>query len=306
MSGARTTSPDAPAPGGRGTLDPRRHPFRADLAAQHLQGKVDAPRFATGVARQVARPSVPLRRRPDAKAGFETELLFGELATVYDEAEGWAWVQLERDDYVGYVPAAALSAEVKGTTHRVKSLGTFVYPVPDIKAPPLLRLCMNAALCVTAVEDKFCRLESGGFVVARHVTEKDRFARDFVEIAERFIGTPYLWGGRTHLGIDCSGLVQVALEAAGLPCPRDSDMQEAELGTTVLIPETLDGLMRGDLVFWRGHVGVMADGIMLVHANAHHMAVAVETLPEAVERIARAGAKLTAIKRLGALGALAS
>jgi cell wall-associated NlpC family hydrolase len=161
---------------------------------------------------------------------------------------------------------------------------------------------MNAALSVAEADDKFCRLEGGGFVVARHVTEKDHFARDFVEIAERFIGTPYLWGGRTHLGIDCSGLVQIALEAAGLPCARDSDMQEAELGTTVLIPETLDGLVRGDLVFWRGHVGVMADGIMLVHANAHHMAVTVETLPEAVERIARAGAKLTAIKRLGCLG----
>ena len=306
MSEARTRSPSSPAPSARAPLDPRRHPFRADLAAEHLQGKVDAPRFVAGAPRQVARPSLPLRRRPDAKAGFETEALFGERVTVYDEADGWAWVQLGRDGYVGYVPAGALAAEVRQTTHRVKSLGTFVYPAPDIKTPPRLRLCMNAALSVAEADDKFCRLEGGGFVVARHVAERGRFARDFVEIAERFIGTPYLWGGRTHLGIDCSGLVQIALEAAGIPCPRDSDMQEAELGTPVLIPETLDGLVRGDLVFWRGHVGVMADGIMLVHANAHHMAVTVETLPEAVERIARAGARLTAIKRLGALGAAAT
>ena len=305
MSEARSRSRTGTAAEARGQLDPRRHPFRADLAAEHLRGKIEAPRYVAGTQRQVMRPSVPLRRRPDAKAGFETEVLFGELATVFDEADGWAWVQLARDGYVGYVPAGALSAEVRHITHRVKALGTFVYPVADIKAPPVLRLCMNAAVAVADADDKFCRLQGGGFVVTRHLAEKERFARDFVEIAERFIGTPYLWGGRTHLGIDCSGLVQVALEAAGLPCPRDSDMQEAELGTTVLIPESLDGLARGDLVFWRGHVGVMADGIMLVHANAHHMAVTVETLPEAVDRIARGGAALTSIKRLPALGAAA-
>jgi cell wall-associated NlpC family hydrolase len=301
VSETRSKAPSRPL--ARAPLDPRRHPVRADLAAQYLQGKVEAPRFVAGAARQVARPAVPVRRRPNTQAGFETEALFGERVTVYDESEGWAWAQLERDGYVGYLPSAALTAELNVPTHRVRSLGTFVYPVPDIKSPPLVRLCMNAVLSVAEADHKFYRLQGGGYVVTRHVAEKDRFARDFVEVAERFIGTPYLWGGRTHLGIDCSGLVQIALEAAGLPCPRDSDMQEGELGTTVLIPESLDGLIRGDLVFWRGHVGVMADGIMLVHANAHHMAVTVETLPEAVERIARTGAAVTSIKRLAALGA---
>ncbi len=280
-------------------LDPRRHAFRADLAAQVLYGKVNAPRYVSGIRYQVVRPSVPLRKTPQATAGFETEVLFGEQATVYDEADGWAWVQLVRDGYVGYVPANALTPEVVEPTHRVSALGTFVYPAPDMKLPPLMHLSINAELTVVDSDDRFARLAKGGFVIQRHVSEIGRKARDFVEVAERFIDTPYLWGGRTRIGIDCSGLVQVALEAAGIPAPRDSDMQQAELGETVLVPESLEGLQRGDLVFWRGHVGIMADSVMMVHANAHHMAVATETLPEAVARIARTGSVVTAVKRVG-------
>lgn len=287
---------------GRVPLDPRRNAFRADLAAQSLYGKVAAPRYVSGTRFQVARPSVPLRRRPVASAGFETEALFGEVAIVYDDTDGWAWVQLESDGYVGYVPSDTLTPEVRSVTHRVRAPGTFVYPVADIKVPPLMHLSINARLSAAGVDNGFLRLETGGFVFARHAAENDRFERDFVEVAERLQATPYLWGGKSRIGIDCSGLVQVALAAAGISAPRDSDMQQAELGSNVLVPESLDGLERGDLVFWKGHVGIMIDGLMLIHANAHHMEVVIETLPDVVARIAKAGTPIAAIKRLSAGG----
>lgn len=294
----RTDPPPAPL-----LLDPRRYPYRADLAAESLYGRVSAPRYAPGKPAQVVRPSVPLRRRPVAGQGFDTEALLGERVTVYEVAERWAWVQLERDGYVGYVPADALGHDVVETTHRVKSIGTFIYPAADIKSPLLMHASLNAELAVVDGDERFSRLAQGGYVVTRHIAEKDRFVRDFVDIAERLTGTPYLWGGKTRIGLDCSGLVQVSLHAAGVECPRDSDLQEAELGTNVLVPDDLEGLRRGDLVFWKGHVGIMVDGLMLLHANAHHMATVAETLPEAVERIAKAGLKVSAIKRLEALSA---
>lgn len=289
------------APQRAAPLDARRNVFRPDLAAESLYGRVSAPRYVQGYPAQVIRAAVPLRSRPSPTVGFETEALFGETVTVYDEREGWAWVQLTRDRYVGYVPFDALSPEIDEPTHRVRALGTFVYPVPDIKSPPLMHLSMNAELCIAGGDERFLMLKGGGFVVTRHVAERSRRAPDFVELAERFIGTPYLWGGRTRLGIDCSGLVQVTLEAAGIAAPRDTDMQQAELGTEVAIPDVLEGMQRGDLIYWKGHVGIMADSVTLVHANAHHMQVAAETLPEAIERIAKLGAEIAAVKRLPAL-----
>lgn len=285
---------------GSGELDPRRNVYRPDLAAESLYGRVSAPRYVEGFAAQVVRASLPLRSRPVAASGFETEALFGETVTVYDERDGWAWIQLDRDRYVGYVPSEALSPSVDPTTHRVRALGTFVYPVPDIKSPPLMHLSLNSELCIAGGDERFLMLKGGGFVVTRHVAERGRKAPDFVELAERFIGTPYLWGGRTRLGLDCSGLVQVTLEAAGIAAPRDTDMQQAELGTEVAIADVLEGVQRGDLIYWKGHVGIMADSVTLVHANAHHMQVAAETLPEAIERIAKLGAEIAAVKRITA------
>lgn len=286
-------------------LDPRRNAYRPDVAASHLQGKVEATRFVTGTPGQIARPVVPLRKSPIPSAPLETEALFGEIVTVYDVADGWAWVQLETDGYVGYLPADALSRDVQQSTHKVRALGTFLYAAADIKSPPMMHLSLGAQLTVTGTADRFYQLSNGGFVIARHVAERASPDRDFVEVAERFLGTPYLWGGRTRIGLDCSALVQVSLAACGITAPRDTDMQQAELGTSIEIhpdPDSLDGiagLQRGDLVFWKGHVGIMSDAIMLLHANAHQMSVSTEPLPQAAARIRGTGSEIAAIKRLG-------
>jgi cell wall-associated NlpC family hydrolase len=248
--------------------------------------------------RQVAGAAAPLWSRPDPSAGWATQALHGELVTVYDERDELAWVQLVRDGYVGYLPADALSPAVSTPTHRVAVPGTCIYAKPDAKALAGLHLGLNAVVSVAEIGTSFARLTGGGFVPARHLAAIGTFASDFVAVAERFLGTPYIWGGKTRLGLDCSGLVQTALHAAGLVAPRDSDMQMAELGTPVEVRRDLAGLERGDLVFWRGHVGILTDGATLLHANAHHMAVTAEPLRGAVERIARSGSAIAAIKRI--------
>jgi cell wall-associated NlpC family hydrolase len=290
----------------RTALDPRRHPYRDDVAAETLRGKISAPRYVAGELRQVAQPATPLWTRPDAREGWATQVLYGELVTVYEEKHGWAWVQLQRDGYVGYVRARGLAPHVKRPTHRVRAPGTFLYAAPSAKALTGPHLSMTALLSIAETGAVFSTVADGGFVPTRHICELDRFAPDFVGVAERFAGTPYVWGGKTRLGLDCSGLVQVALQAAGIDCPRDSDMQLAELGREVQVGADLEGLQRGDLVFWKGHVGIMTDGFLLLHANAHHMAVAVEPLRGAVDRIARGGLPVAAIKRIEAKGASAA
>jgi cell wall-associated NlpC family hydrolase len=272
-------------------------PFRHDLAAAHLSGLVDAPRYAEGRAMQVIEASAPLRRSPQADAPLETEALFGEAVTVYDEGEGWAWAQLDRDHYVGYLPRAALGTPTE-PTHRVAALRTHAYPGPSIKLPPRLPLPLGARLAVVRHEGDFAVTDDGLHLWARHLAELSAREPDFAAVAERFLETPYLWGGRTSEGIDCSGLVQTALAAAGIDAPRDSDMLEEAMGA----PVAVDGSRtRGDLVFWKGHVGIMRDAATLIHANGWHMKVAFEPLAEARARIAASGGgDVTSVRRVPA------
>ncbi len=283
------------------SFDRRLTPARPDLAADQLRGLVDAPRNAKGRAMRVTAASVPLRRSPAPDAPLDTEALHGESVTVYDEEGEWAWAQLDRDQYVGYLPRTALGPPLS-PTHRVAALRTHAYPGPSIKLPPRIALSLGARVTIVRQEGDFAVSEGGLHLWSRHLADVGSHEPDFVSVAERFLETPYLWGGRTSEGIDCSGLVQTALTAAGIAAPRDSDMMEAGLGRRIAIddPETL--FARGDLVFWRGHVGIMRDPTTLIHANGWHMKVVSEPLAEARDRIAaNGGGQATSVKRLAPL-----
>ena len=271
--------------------DPRLTLARDGLAARSLQGIVPAERYVDTTLRQAAVPTTALRRAPAPDAEQLDQLLFGELFEVLDESNGWAFGQARRDGYVGCVETAALAAPGPAPTHCVRALRTYGYSGPSIKTAPIGLYSMNTLLTAEAREGRFIKT-AGGWFVEDHLAPLDQPAPDFVAVAERFLGTPYFWGGRTSVGLDCSGLVQQALYAVGKPCPRDSD-QQAAMGVPV------ETLQRGDLVFWKGHVAIMINGSSIVHANGAAMAVTVEPLATAIARTrASGGGDPTAYRRL--------
>jgi cell wall-associated NlpC family hydrolase len=274
--------------------DPRLTLARPDLAAAELEGVIRAERFAATTAMRLAVPSAAVRAAPSVDAEQVDQLLFGERFEVLEFEEGFAWGQAARDGYVGWVEAAALSPRDLTPTHRVSALRTFSYLEPSIKAPSRGPFSLGALVTATETAGALTRVEGGGWIPAAHLASIGADFADPADTAQKFLATPYLWGGRDSLGIDCSGLVQQAFYAAGRACPRDSDLQ-AQMGE----PIERNDLARGDLVFWRGHVGMMLDAERLLHANAHHMAVAIEPLAEALARIDAAGSGApTAYRRL--------
>lgn len=278
--------------------DRRITPARPDLAAAFLRGRVEAANYVEGHEARIIAASAPLRRAPAADAPLETEALHGETVVVYEEAGDWAWAQLARDNYVGYLPSASLGPPA-APTHRIAVLRAHAYPTASVKSSPRFALSLGALLRVEGRDGDFAVTSEGLRCYARHLAPIDQFETDFVAVAERFLETPYLWGGRTSEGIDCSGLVQSALGAAGVAAPRDSDMMEAAVGAPAHLDEALAHLRRGDLIFWKGHVGIMRDAKTLLHANGWHMQVASEPFVEARKRIATgAYGAITSIRRL--------
>jgi Bacterial dipeptidyl-peptidase Sh3 domain/NlpC/P60 family len=278
--------------------DPRLTPARPEIAAKYLEGKVKAARFVAGEIFEVVEPIAPLRERPTSDALVSTQALKGERVTIYDHNdEGWAWGQLSSDGYVGWLPGRALAKPAAEPTHQVIAIRTFAFPGPSIKLPPIETLVMGSVLTVLREEGSFAVTREGWYLPKQHLGGLGPHERDFVAVAERFIGTPYLWGGKSSLGIDCSGLVQVSLNAAGIGGPRDSDMQQNGLGSPLRLDESAR-LQRGDLLFWKGHAAIARDSETIVHANGHHMATAIENTREAIARIKAAGSELLAIRRL--------
>ncbi|EKF44324.1 NLP/P60 [Nitratireductor indicus C115] len=270
------------------SLDRRLNAFRPDLADLRLKGQVDASRFSAGESARVTTPVLDVHSAPDRGAGMDTQFLCGQLVRVFERQAGWAWVQAERDGYVGYVSEAGLGDCNEEATHHVIAQRSFVYPKAELKAPIIGAHSMGASLRVVGEEERrgtrYFLLASGSAMIARHLSPISSLEPDYVTVAERFLHTPYLWGGASGFGIDCSGLVQLSMHMAGRQAPRDTDMQARGIGAPFDPAQT--PLRRGDLVFWRGHVAIMLDSLEMVHANGHTMTVAREPLREAIDRIA--------------------
>ena len=281
--------------------DPRLHAFRPDLAEAALEGVVAAERYTAGRPAVVCVGTADLRRAPDPALGIDTQLLFGERVTCFDIAAGYAWVKNERDGYVGYLRADALDEPRGAATHEVAALRTFLYPEPDMKTPVRAALSMTSPLAIIGERDGYGELAGGGWVFLGHLATLGDAALgdaepDHVASALRFVGLPYRWGGRASDGLDCSALVQLALQRAGRACPRDSDMQAGALGMPL---DPAEGIERGDLLFFPGHVAIALDGASVVHASAYGMLVRTEPLEPVVARsIAESGRGLTGHRRL--------
>ncbi len=280
-------------------FDPRITPARPDLAASYLEGKVTAARFVAGEVQEVINPVAPMRREPRPDSVLDTEALKGEHVTVFETTEeGWCWGQLESDRYVGWMPANALGAPGPAPTHRVRAVRMPVLVGPSIKVATYEMLSFGSKIAITRNEGSFAVTTGGFFVPQIHLAPLGSLDHDFVAIAERFINVPYLWGGKTSLGLDCSALVQLSLTACGIACPRDSYMQEDMLGVPVDAGRDFSGLKRGDLVFWKGHVAIAYDNAHFLHANAFHMAVAIEPVRETIARFMKSDSAVTRVRRL--------
>jgi cell wall-associated NlpC family hydrolase len=273
--------------------DPRITPWRDGIAARSLEGVLEAEVYLDPKAMNCTAAAAAIRTRPDAGSEQMDQLLFGERFEVLEEEGAFVFGQAARDGYVGFVEAACLQPAAAMPTHRVSALRTYAFAEASIKSRALGPYSINSLVAVEATEGKLAKVAGAGWMTAAHLSPIGEFEDDWAAVAERFVGAPYLWGGRESLGLDCSGLIQQALFACGRACPRDTDMQEA-LGQAI---ERAD-FGRGDLVFWKGHVALGVGDGRIVHANGHHMATVVERLDEAVARIAAAGYDVTSWRRI--------
>lgn len=281
--------------------DRRLHAYRDDLADIALKATVRAERYTTATPARIGRPVVDMKDAPDDRSEAVSQALLGETVAVYEQADGWSWIQVDRDRYVGYVPSAALMPVAEAPTHLVVVPRSFVYARADLRSPVVMAVSMASRLRIVDFEQTrgtaYGVLADGSAVIAAHLRPVTHRFDDFVAIAETFLETPYLWAGKSGFGLDCSGLIQLSMLMCGQSVLRDSDMQAAAIGEP-LDPDTAPQAMRrGDLVFWKGHAGIMADDTTLIHASGHSMQVVREPLEQAIDRIARLYARPTAYRR---------
>ena len=277
-------------------LDPREYAFRPTIAASYLQGIVAADQFSDGVVCSVTDSVLPLKNKPYDQAELASEMLFGEKFIVYESQGAWAWGQSQTDGYVGFVKSDGLSDRPASPTHEVKELKTFVYQRPDIKSPVLKGLAMGSKVSLEKQNEKFICLKEGGWIIEKHVVELNVKEASFIAVARKYIGTPYLWGGRSSNGLDCSALVQLSLSRVGILAPRDTDQQEETVGS--FCGKNAKKIEKGDLLYTKGHVAIASGKTLILHANAHHMRVVEEPLQAFLSRLDAANRQLRSIKRL--------
>ena len=261
-------------------LDTRIHAARGDLADVSLAGVLFSAHYARAVELTCVAAGAPLLASPSVKTQAVSELLRGESFHALDVTADWAWGFCGHDGYVGYVRREALDVR-EVASHRITARSAPLFSTADIKAP-ILDHWPQGALFTGETTDNFIASGEGHIHIRHAAAATDAVETDWVAIAERYLGQPYIWGGRGHRGIDCSGLVQVALGQCGINVPRDTDMQREGIGTSVADDAPF---ARGDIVFFPGHVGIMVDGTSLLHANAHWMAVVIEPLADVVARL---------------------
>lgn len=266
-------------------LDPRLTPARPDLAAAHRKGQVEAERFVEPVDRQCHVPAAPIRRTPSPTGAMDDQVLCGEVFAVLEEVDGWAWGFSRAGGYVGWVDLSGFTHAVLPVSRKISVLRTYAFSEPDIKTAPECLLSLNACFDAGERQGRFVEAKGLGWVIEAHTAALDVTAPDFVAVAEAFLGTPYLWGGKESLGLDCSGLLQMAMRAAGFDAPRDADQQEAALKARWPDVTADPDRQRGDVVFWPGHVGIMTDSEFFLHANGHTMDTTLEPFAEAEARI---------------------
>lgn len=279
-------------------LDQRLNAYRPDLADERLRGIIDAPRYVTGKLMRVIAPVAALYKVPDRKSERQSECLFGEDVLVFETADKFCWVQSLQDGYVGYVEQVNLGDFQSTPTHIVIAPRSFQYENADLRSPMVSALSIGSKVTIVGESETratlYAKLDNGNYVIADHLTPIAHIISDYVSTAENLIHTPYLWGGKSGLGIDCSGFVQLSMMMAGKRVLRDTDMQVNTIGTDI---DPSDGLQRGDLVFWKGHVAIMVDHQNIIHANGASMNVKIEPLEQAIARIARHYAQPTCYRR---------